>query len=57
MTLGNRIKFVGGTLSQDEFTEILGAKRNTVSALECNMIKPGEAFLLRMYEKFNVNLN
>ena len=44
-------------LSQDEFAEILGARRNTVSAWGCNLIKPGATYLLRMYEEFNVNLN
>ena len=57
MTLGNRIKYVRGDLRQDEFAEILGAKRNTVSAWECNLIKPGATYLLRVYEEFNVNIN
>ena len=44
MTLGNRIKYVRVDLRQDEFAEILGAKRNTVSAWECNLIKPGATY-------------
>ena len=57
MTLGNRIKYIRGDLRVDEFAEILGAKRNTVSAWECNLIKPGATYLLRVYEEFNVNIN
>ena len=57
MSLGNRIRYVRGDLSQGEFAEILGARRNTISAWERNISMPGGEFLLRIYEEFNVNLN
>lgn len=57
MSLGNRIGFVRGDLSQAEFAKILGARRNTVSSWECNITGPGADLLLRIYEEFNVNLN
>jgi len=57
MSLGNRVKYVRGDLRIDEFAIIFGAHRNTVSKWERNIIAPGADFFLRIYEKFNINLN
>jgi len=57
MRLGERIRYIRGSLKQYEFAKIVGTHRNTISAWENNAFTPGLAFILRIYEYFNVNLN
>ncbi len=57
MILGNRIRIIRGYLGQIEFAKELGIKRNTASAYENNSITPSGKVLLKLYKKFNVNIN
>ena len=57
MNLGERIKYIRGNHSQDDFGSVLGVHRNTVSAWECNKIIPKGEAIKEIFEKFNINLN
>ncbi len=57
MSFGDRIRFVRGNLSQDEFANMLGSSRNVVSRWECENILPKGSIILRIFEVFNVNIN
>jgi transcriptional regulator with XRE-family HTH domain len=57
MSFGNRIRYIRGDLRQDEFGRMLDVQRNTVIAWESNTQLPQGKTILRIYEKFNVNLN
>jgi len=57
MTFGDRIKFIRGNLSQDEFANLLDVHRNTLSAWENNEAMPQGEAAIQFYDLLNVNLN
>ena len=57
MSFGDRIKFIRGNLSQDEFANLLDTHRNSVSAWERNEGMPQADAIASLHEMLNVNLN
>ena len=57
MNFGERIKFIRGSLSQEDFGYLFGVHRTTVHAWEYNEIMPGEGIIKAFFMLFNVNLN
>ncbi len=57
MSFGQRIRFIRGNLSRDDFGYLLGGHRNTLSVSENNEAMPQGEMTIRLYELFNVNLN
>ncbi len=56
-SIGDRIRIIRGSLGQLEFAKEIGIKRNTVSSYENNNIIPSGKVLLKLYNKFNANIN
>ena len=56
-TIGDRIKFVRGTLTQITFAEAIGTGRTTLQHWETNGGFPTGEFLLKIHKQFKVNLN
>jgi len=57
MTVGNRIRFIRGPLSQDEFAKTLGVRRNTIQVWEADKSSPEAKLYLRFYKRLGVNIN
>ena len=57
MSFGERITYIRGSLSQDDFGYLLGVHRNTVQAWECEEILPKEGIVKALFMLFNVNLD
>ena len=57
MSFGNRIRFVKGNLSQEEFGVLFHVHRYTVRAWENNEAMPQGEIIIQFYELLNVNLN
>ncbi len=57
MTFGDRIRFIRGNLSQEEFTNLLGVHRNTLRAWENSETMPQGEAAIQLYDLLNVNLN
>ena len=57
MGFGERIRYIRGNLSQDDFGYLFGVHRNTVNAWECDEILPGGGIIKAFFMLFNVNLN
>ena len=57
MSFGERIRYIRGDLSQDDFGYLFGVHRNTVRAWECNEIMPKGGIVKALFMLFNVNLN
>ena len=59
MSFGERITYIRGSLSQEDFGVLLGAHRNTVRARETNksIPVPYKEIITEFHEIFNVNLN
>ena len=56
-TIGDRIKFIRGSLTQVEFCKKLGVFKNTLQKWEANGHFPDFESLLKLHEKFKVNIN
>ncbi|MEE8479952.1 MAG: helix-turn-helix transcriptional regulator [Desulfobacterales bacterium] len=56
-SIDKRIRIIRGSLEQPEFAKEIGVERNTVSGYENNNIIPSGKALLKLYEKFNANIN
>jgi len=56
-TIGDRIKFIRGSLTQIEFCKELGVYRNTLQKWETNGHFPDFESLLKLHKKFKVNIN
>ena len=56
-TIGERIKYIRGALTQPEFGEKLGVGRNNVYTWESNKNTPLSETLLRIYKEYGVNIN
>jgi len=56
-TIGDRIKFIRGSLSKIEFAGTLGTTRNTFLNYETNKALPDFERLQIMHKKFKVNIN
>ena len=56
-TIGDRIKFIRGSLTQVEFCKELGVYRNTLQKWEANGYFPDFESLLKLHKKFTVNIN
>ncbi len=56
-TIGDRIRIIRGSLGQLEFAKEICIKRNTISGYESNNIIPSGKVLLKLYERFNANIN
>ena len=57
VNFGERIRYIRGSLSQEDFAAFLGVHRNTVRAWERNEIVPGEGIIKAFFMLFNANLN
>ncbi|RZB36384.1 MAG: hypothetical protein SRB2_02209 [Desulfobacteraceae bacterium Eth-SRB2] len=57
ITLGDRIKFVRGSLSKVEFARALGINRNTLRRWETNKLLPNFERLQKIHKTFKVNIN
>ena len=55
--ISERIRYVRGQLTMDEFGKQIGATRKTVSSWENNIYMPLCEALIQMNNKFNVNIN
>ena len=56
-TIGDRIKFIRGSLTQITFAEAIGTGRSTLQQWEANGGFPTGEFLSKIHKKFKVNLN
>ncbi|RZB35690.1 MAG: hypothetical protein SRB2_02987 [Desulfobacteraceae bacterium Eth-SRB2] len=56
-TMGDRIKFIRGSLSKIEFSRELGVFRNTLLQWETNKGFPDFESLLKIHKKFKININ
>jgi len=56
-TLGDRLKFIRGSLTKIEFARALGINRNTLLNYETNKGLPDFERLQKIHEKFKVNIN
>ena len=56
-TIGDRIRYIRGSLTQPEFGEKLGVGRNNVYLWETNQNMPQAETLLRIYKEYGVNIN
>ena len=56
-SIGDRVRYIRGSLEQPEFAKEIGVTRNTISGYENNNIIPSGKVLLQLYEKFNANIN
>jgi len=56
-TLGDRIKFIHGSLTKIEFARVLGINRNTLLNYETNKAFPDFERLQKIHEKFKLNIN
>ena len=54
-TLGARIRFVRGTMSQDEFSQKIGTSKAAVGTYERNTAIPGSTILLAIYKTFGID--
>ena len=57
MSFGERIRYIRGGLSQEDFGYLLGVPGNTVWAWECGEILPKRGIIKALFMLFNVNLN
>ena len=57
MSFGERIKTISGRKSQAEFANKLGASRSALQVWEYDKGTPLGDVLLKLYKKFNVNIN
>jgi transcriptional regulator with XRE-family HTH domain len=57
MSVGDRIRFVRGNQSQEEFGVLFHVHRNTVRAWENNESMPQGETITQFYDLLNVNLN
>lgn len=59
MELNDRIKLIRNNegITQQEFADKLGLKRNTVASYEINKITPSDRTILDICREFNVNEN
>jgi transcriptional regulator with XRE-family HTH domain len=56
-TIGERIKYIRGALTQPEFGKKLGVGRNNVYTWESNKNTPSAETLLLIYKEYGVNIN
>ena len=56
-TIGDRIRYIRGLLTQPEFGKKLGVRRNNVYTWETNKNMPLAETLLRIYKEYGVNIN
>ena len=56
-TIGDRIKFIRGSLQKIEFARALGIYRNTLLQWETNKGFPGFISLLKLHKQFKVNIS
>ena len=56
-SVGERLRYARGNLSQVEFAELLGAHRNTVRDWETGSSIPKSEIIVRLLGILNVNLN
>ena len=56
-SVGDRIKFIRGSLRKIEFARALGIYRNTLLQWETNKSIPDFESLLKIHKEFKVNLN
>lgn len=56
-TIGDRIKFIRGSITQVAFAEEIGIVRSTLQNWEANGGFPTAECLLKIHKKFKVNLN
>ena len=56
-TIGDRIKFIRGPLTQIEFCRKSGIYRNTLQTWEANRGFPDFESLLKLHKQFKVNIN
>lgn len=54
MTIGERLKLVRGSASQDEFSKRLGVSKAAVGAYERNVQVPGSAFIIAVCERYDI---
>ncbi|WP_303174769.1 helix-turn-helix domain-containing protein [uncultured Desulfovibrio sp.] len=54
MTIGERLKLVRGSVSQDEFSKRLGVSKAAVGAYERNAQMPGLTFIIAICECYNI---
>lgn len=57
MRTGDRIKFLRGHLTQDEFAKTLGTVRNSIQVWETDKGSPACKHYLRFYKTLGVNIN
>ena len=57
MSFGDRIRFVRGNRSQNEFALLFNVHRNTVSLWERNQMMPQAEVITSMHEMLNIDLN
>jgi transcriptional regulator with XRE-family HTH domain len=55
--IGERIKYIRGSLTQPEFGKKLGVGRNNVYTWESNKSMPIAEILLQIYKEYGVNIN
>ncbi len=56
-TIGDRLRYIRGSLTQPEFGEKLGVGRNNVYTWESNKNTPSAETLLLIYKEYGVNIN
>jgi len=56
-TIGDRIKFIKGSITQVAFAEEIGIVRSTLQNWEANGGFPTAECLLKIHKKFKVNIN
>jgi len=56
-SIGGRMRSIRGKLSRRKFALEVGVTQRTVFAWETNDYLPNGEFLLRLYEKFGININ
>lgn len=54
MTIGERLKLVRGSVSQDEFSKRLGVSKAAVGAYERNAQMPGSTFIIAVCDRYNI---
>ena len=57
VNFGERIKFIKGSLSQEDFGYLFCVHRTTVHAWECKEIMHGEGIIKTFFMLFNANLS
>ena len=57
MSFGERIRYVKGKLSRENFGYMLGVHRNTVNRWENNETMPQGEAIIQLYELFSININ